>query len=663
MPDVPVVPNDMHAAPVDTSAASAGTPVVPADVPVVPADTSAAPTGTPVISAEMPTVPTGAPVIPSDQRKHVHNSYIWLGTIRVTALTLFIVLMSSMGSLAGVAAELQAKDVDMPGFAAGLVIGLVCLGVVVLAAVVLLVHVWAYKHLYYEVGAAELTVYSGIFSKKRVHVPYARIQTVDQKASLLQRIFGVCNVAIDTAGGASNKAVVVPYLTKQDTDRLRIELYSRKRMAIEGVEAARGGQAVHGAQTAYPSAQGDAQVAAQPQAYRTSEAHPTKGNITDVADFAWDEIGGVFAGDRVFMEGPSYEIGLSVKELIFTGASNSAGAITAIILALCSVVGFVGSIASVPVVGDFVMTGVSWVGEGAVMGFIGWIAILSAVCVWAFSVLATCVQYGGFKTRRRGSRIEVERGLLQHQTESIDIARVQSVVVKKTLVRRILGYSTVMLGRVSAQDQSESSGSQNAASRGIVVHPFIKDDQIEPFLAGIVPEFDDMPAPIVPVAPVALRRGIVRRVIWQGAGFWVAIATAVAQVVFGACIADVPDASAYLAIMRPVFIAMYVVAALLFAAGVVSSVLWAKESAMGCNRLFATVRNGGFSIETVCVPRQKIQFGYVRSNPFQRAAGTRTVVLRTAEGVGGTTTRLIDVPIEVAERWLEWLKPGHGGAL
>lgn len=623
----------------------------------------AAPAGTPVAPAETSTAPVGAPVIPSDQRKHVHSSYIWLGTIRVTALTLFIVLMSSISSLVGVAAELQAKDVDMPGFEIGLVIGLVCLGVVVFAAVIMLVHVWAYRHLYYEVGTAELTVYSGIFSKKRVHVPYARIQTVDQKASLLQRIFGVCNVVVDTAGGASNKAVVVPYLTKQDADRLRIELYSRKRMAIEGAEAAHGGQTANGAQTAYPSAQGDVQAAARFQSSSMSNTQPPKGNITDAADAAWDEIGGVFAGDRVFMEGPSYEIGLSVKELIFTGVSNSAGAITAIILALCSVVGFVGSVASAPVVGDFVTMGASWVGEGAVMGFIGLIAILSAVCVWAFSVLATCVQYGGFKTRRRGSRIEVERGLLQHQTESIDIARVQSIVVKKTLVRRILGYSTVMLGRVSAQDQSESSGSQSAASRGIVVHPFVKDDQIESFLAGVIPEFEDSPAPSVPIAPVALRRGIVRRAIWQGAGFWVAIATAVAQVVFGACIADVPEAPAYSMMAQPVFVAMYVVAALLFVADVVSSVLWAKESAMGCNRFFATVRNGGFSVETVCVPRQKIQFGYVRSNPFQRAAGTRTMVLRTAEGVGGTTTRLIDVPMEVAERWLEWLKPGHGGAL
>ena len=55
-------------------------------------------------------------------------------------------------------------------------------------------------------------------------MPYKRVQSVDMRAGLLQRIVGVCTLEIDTAGGSSNKAILVPYLTKSDAEALRAEL-------------------------------------------------------------------------------------------------------------------------------------------------------------------------------------------------------------------------------------------------------------------------------------------------------------------------------------------------------------------------------------------------------------------------------------------------------
>ncbi|MDE8703928.1 PH domain-containing protein, partial [Adlercreutzia equolifaciens] len=95
-------------------------------------------------------------------------------------------------------------------------------------AIVVVTRLVSYKHLYFTVGPDEFTLYSGVFNKKRFHVPYQRVQSVDQRATLLQRIFGVCTVAIDTAGGPSNKAIVVPYVTKAQAEWLRTELYNRK---------------------------------------------------------------------------------------------------------------------------------------------------------------------------------------------------------------------------------------------------------------------------------------------------------------------------------------------------------------------------------------------------------------------------------------------------
>ena len=53
--------------------------------------------------------------------------------------------------------------------------------------------------------------------------------------SLLQRIVGVCTVTIDTAGGADNKALVVPYVEKSAAERIRRELFMRKSLIAQGL--------------------------------------------------------------------------------------------------------------------------------------------------------------------------------------------------------------------------------------------------------------------------------------------------------------------------------------------------------------------------------------------------------------------------------------------
>ena len=188
----------------------------------------------------------------------------------------------------------------------------------------------------------------------------------------------------------------------------------------------------------------------------------------------------------------------------------------------------------------------------------------------------------------------MEYGLLQHTFQGIDIDRVQSVVVKQSFIRRLLGYCELSLGKIDAATGEDSSNKQNTlANQGIIIHPFVKMNRVPEILAGLVPEFSDLPQEAKPVAKVALRRAVLRR----GSGF------------------------AY-------------------------------------NEHFMQVSNGGLSRETVSFPRQKIQFGCTKSNPLQRRAGTDTLLATTAAGSGGTTTTLIDASHADAMAWLDWLKPG-----
>lgn len=605
--------------------------------------------------APAPTVPAPAAegVAQCEPVRHkAHHSYVWLGSIRAVIMFVGIAFVASLSSLVGFVTE----DLSDPGgvFVFLVVTGII-IGCIVLAAACIVVYqVVSYKYLYFTLGSDEFSLYRGIISKKRVHVPYRRIQSVDQRASLLQRVFGVCTVLVDTAGGSANKAVTIPYLTKQQAEWLRAELFARKRGALAGTSS----QMAFG-QAAAPGSP----VAARPRA--------AEGNVLDVGAAVWSEFGGVFGGAELDTGYVSYEYGLSNKELLLAGLSGN----TSFFIAIAGVIGAVSQIVPVligmfPRAGEDMVESVAAQMAGGFAGsFIAMIALAvlaAALVLWLVSALGTCISYGGFKARRRGSRIEVERGLLQHVFQGVDVERVQSVTIEQTLIRRLMGYCRIVVGKIDAASDGDEAA-QSPVSQGVVVHPFVKMSRVPEILAGLVPEYADVPRQALPVAPVALRRALLRRCLWMGAGFYLALGTAACQVgmalagtsalasAFGILPSDV---AALRLAADVVFAIMYALALIIIVIDAVGAVLWSRESSFAYNERFMQVTNGGLTRTSVSFPRKKIQFGDVRTNPLQRAAGTATVEARIAAGVGGTTLSLIDAREDDAGRWLAWLKPG-----
>lgn len=585
-------------------------------------------------------------------RHKAHHSYVWLGSIRAVIMFVGIAFVASLSSLVGFVAE----DLSDPGgvFVFLVVTGIIVGCIVLAAACIVVYQVVSYKYLYFTLGSDEFSLYRGIISKKRVHVPYRRIQSVDQRASLLQRVFGVCTVLVDTAGGSANKAVTIPYLTKQQAEWLRAELFARKRGALAGTSS----QMAFG-QAAAPGSP----VAARPRA--------AEGNVLDAGAAVWSEFGGVFGGAELDTGYVSYEYGLSNKELLLAGLSGN----TSFFIAIAGVIGAVSQIVPVligmfPRAGEDMVESVAAQMAGGFAGsFIAMIALAvlaAALVLWLVSALGTCISYGGFKARRRGSRIEVERGLLQHVFQGVDVERVQSVTIEQTLIRRLMGYCRIVVGKIDAASDGDEAA-QSPVSQGVVVHPFVKMSRVPEILAGLVPEYADVPRQAIPVAPVALRRALLRRCLWMGAGFYLVLGTAACQVgmalagtsalasAFGILPSDV---AALRLAADVVFAIMYALALIIIVIDAVGAVLWSRESSFAYNERFMQVTNGGLTRTSVSFPRKKIQFGDVRTNPFQRAAGTATVEARIAAGVGGTTLSLIDAREDDAGRWLAWLKPG-----
>ena len=690
----------MFAPAASAPAPSASAPGVPAPAaPVAAASVAAAQQPAP---SSAPPVQQPAPAAPAEPEHHqVHHSYIWLGSLRVFGIVVAAVVISQIASIASVIGSLsEGVGDDLLG--ALIAVGVTVAGLVVLAVAIVVYQLVSYKHLYFTLGSREFTLYQGVLNKKRTHVPYQRVQSVDQNASLLQRIFGVCTVSIDTAGGSSNKAVQVPYITRQEAEWLRRELFGRKRLLAQGVEdtsatmaqltasfaAASAGTAAAGAapapgvpvyagasapaapQAAAASTPGASAAFSAPAAPATASPVPA-GNILDVGDDLWREFGGVFAGADLDTGTVSYEYGLTNKELVLAGLSNN----TAFVLVILGIIGVFTQVGDV-VFGLFPGTEDQVIGGIAAQaahpfdgGFIIWFIlafVVAAAVLWVLSGISSCINYGGFAARRRESRIEVEHGLLKHTFQGIDIDRVQSVIIKQGFVRRCIGYCEISLGKIDAASSDGDEQQAQSLKQGVVIHPFVKLDRVPEILAGIIPEYSDVPREVRPLPPCALRRGLIRRCLWQGDGFWLAVFVALVQIGFNLMgpfsimhVFDISlgQADQVLGIVNTGALVLYAVAVALLVLNVVGTVLWYRESSFAFNLRFMQITSGGFSRETTSFPRQKIQYAFTSTNPFQRAAHVTTISARTAAGVGGHTVKLRDVREEDADAWLAWVKP------
>lgn len=627
--------------------------------------------------------------------KHkVHHSYIWLGGLGAAATIIVIAAVSMFSSLIGSLSDIASAVFVVPIVLAG--------GILMMLAVfalVFLVQWLSWKHLSYELLPEEFNLYSGILNKQRRHVPYQRVQSVNQQAGVLQRVLGVCDVKIDTAGGASNDAIMLKFVRTSEAEALRSEIFRRKKILLAGGAIDEFGNAfVSGAvvpsawmianaggdERAVRIAFGESPEAVQARvavdATGTYAASATGGqplgNVLDGADEVLQDIRGVFGGEEVATGSVSYETGLSNKELLFAGLSGAAGHFGVIIAGIIGVASFAAQVfessiqswtedAVEGMVAGTALEGASSSDAASVLGgvfsAVAWeVALWAVLCVlalWAFSVVGSVVQYGGFRVRRRENRIEVEHGLLQRAFHGVDVDRVQTVIIKQSFVRRLIGYCELSVGKIDSLNTDDSNAQSSV--RGLVIHPFVKVSRVPEILAGVVPEFSDVPEETVRPASVALRRAIVRRGVIRSASFWLFVVAVAAYAGF-MCVTFSGLAVVDPALFSVVQIAFFVYCGffvLVFVLNVVDAVLWYRRSALGYNRTFMSMTNGGLSVKTSIVPRRKIQYGFVKTNPFQRMAHVAIVNARTAAGVGGTTETLWDVSEEDAAAWIEWVRP------
>ena len=663
------------------------------------------------------------------KRYRLHHSYIWLNALG-SFLYIFLIVGASVGSAL---LSIFSYEEAMPSAGAYVLAFFVVLFISLLVcALVMGILAISYRCIWYEFAPGEFNYCSGVLSKKRNHIPYQRIQSVDQRTSLIQRIAGLCTVEIDTAGGQNNTAVSIKFIKREEAERIRREVFMRKQLLDSGMSA----QQVHAEMqrlgsgvlyqnaapvqpqgfgavqqgmpgqrapippfaTGAPMPPNAAQSPLSPQGYVQTEApgvscapmpasvqsavqsavsgqtagsYATSSNVLDMPAEAAMDMRGIFGGYEVDTGTVSYEVGLSNKELLLSALTSKSSFFFVLIGVLAGVASFFSFMVDIQVVSNddaaiMIQSALYSTAAPSLLAMVIVMFIGMIIALWVLSFIATCLHYGGFKARRRDDRIEVEHGVISHAFSGIDIDRIQTIQISQSFFQRILGYCSVSYGRVVAQGEAEqhSTSTKRVLQDALVVHPFLKKDRAYDLVARLTPEHADLPDKETTLPKKALRRVIVRRVMLQGLGFWLAVTLLLLWFVLnmlapGGGISVGADSYGMVSFIRMVGVLWLAVCVLIAVYEVIEALLWYRLSGFGANDRYLILVNGGFSLKTVCVPRQKIQMAYVRTNPLQRISQVATINAVTAQGVGGSKECLVDVSQDDAYAWLSWARPRH----
>ncbi|WP_339103662.1 PH domain-containing protein [Haloterrigena salinisoli] len=474
----------------------------------------------------------------------------------------------------------------------------------------------------YGITPDTFDVASGVFARRSREIPYERIQNVDVRQGVVQRLLGLAVVSLETAGGGSTEAAL-NFVSESEATRLQHQIRTR----TAEVKDRRHGRGQRSASTTndQPSAtdadSSDGEREGTKPAADADRPAADAGQTEDAA--TGDPDAGSDSHERTFEPEPRRPrrqrlFALEARELLLYSFTSFRPAAVAALLGLFFLATDLAIDLLVSAARPF--GGPSNLGEGSTTSY-GVLTVVSivngVVSAYVLSVVYTFAAYYDFRLGRAGGDFVYERGLLQRYSGSIPVEKVQSVTVTANPLQRLIGYAGLWVETAGYGPDSDSGGSQSAvplAERGRV-HRFTET------LTGVEsPRFRSPPT-------IARRRYLVRYSI-------------VAALVVAAAFA----------VTRVTVLERWYVAAVVFVAVPPAAHLKYANLGYYVGEDHLVVRRGFWKRRTTVIPYYRIQTVSTRRSIFQRRLGLASLVVDTASSRSffWTSPTIYDVDLEDA---------------
>ena len=216
----------------------------------------------------------------------------------------------------------------------------------------------------------------------------------------------------------------------------------------------------------------DLEVDANLLALKLSVAEDLRNQLktSDDTDHGVDEYDYDFALEN---ELPKYEA--SYKRLFAFGSTSGGFSLifVGIIFVLSEAINFVPE--------DIYDQTTTWILDQAIMTTII-LAFLIVSVIWFVGVFSSVIKYGDFTIIRHDQELYIKRGLLEKKQLTIPLKRIQAVSFKQNILRLPFKFGSLTIviagGEVSQKEQTQT-----------IIFPLIKQSEINPFLAKILPEY------------------------------------------------------------------------------------------------------------------------------------------------------------------------------
>jgi putative membrane protein len=248
----------------------------------------------------------------------------------------------------------------------------------------------------FKVEDGLIHIKSGIFVRKNLYLTKDRIQVIDITAGIIQRIFGLVQLDIQTAG-ASSRAASIEAITREKAEEINRLLRQKQ---------------------------------------SSSENKDFEGITSDVED----EI--------------KQTIILPKKELLI--AASTSGSFGIALSVIGTVFSQVEPLISESQFYDYLYSILpSQTDAMFYIAFIGGFIIFA----WLLSFIGTLFNYGNFKLEIKEKEIIISRGIFEKKRSTVPFNRIQAIHISEGIIRQPLGYASLHLESAAGYGDDKGTGS------------------------------------------------------------------------------------------------------------------------------------------------------------------------------------------------------------
>ena len=279
----------------------------------------------------------------------------------------------------------------------------------------------------------------GVLTRREKEFDIERIQSIDFSEPIFHRLFKAVKLEVFTPG----EGVVIDTMKKTQAEELQRIIYDEQERIAQGTEQADTIEI------------GDA------------SPWPKDESVHDAGEEIKDTPKKTFATLHKLKRG---------ELLLMSMTSGALGAFVAILFAILNIIG-----------SQFIIERYFDYFDGLFQNTImamSVAAIFFVVVGYTFGVIILLIKYYDYTLSKKDDDLAVQYGLLEKKHKSVNINRVQNIIIKDSILRRMIGYYSLSVTITSDTFESDDDNST------VEIMPFIKRNLLYDIVEEILPNYE-----------------------------------------------------------------------------------------------------------------------------------------------------------------------------